>query len=737
MSPESRLFVVAGLLALAFARGSHTSTGSMTLNAAGAAAATGAATPAPISYLMSEPGTTEATERVAQMLAAIAVLQHPPVETCRQRRLLVLQFPSSSFEGMGSILKQIMLGLGEAAYSNRTVVWGLDLPHMFEHSRGAWQEDGRPNERGINLDCRGWRNQGGGPYSCFFQSLSSCSLAHATAAELALLGVNGFDDSARVRLQEVRRGAVAYAGPPPGRFRENTMTSSERGYAAPSLQLRYQWAGALSAYAFRLKPDLLSAFARRRTALGWVDPVWAMHVRHGDVKALADVYENRRVFQFETYFEAIRNMSQRAEGAGAPLPATLFIASDSMETDDAVKAGAMFLRESDDWGVPAGATEQSSAPLPLIVHQKKHFRTPHGSHTVASDGGCVDSTCALRPETVLSYRYSNYAKDKEIIAPYSGLMRVLLESVEDIALLALADVQVSQATSHFSTLGALLSWARTGAPRAGADVLFLDHDGIASGQFITGFLHGALNRTSLVLPELGWARWELLKRKFMEAIPLDGSEPHPVKGGKGGRGGAPFAAGGAFKLVGGLPLMPPAVVEFETRTWLGEEGTSGACVPGHAPSRAVRPRGSEGRGLPAADCPPSTRWAPWVGACPRPLPRTAAGNATALVAHIIHLIDMGASHNEWHPGQSVACWLSGLEMVHKLRAVAGPDFRYGDAQMPIEEIVDVLQGNLKAVAREHMFPYARSSEHTSQLMKDNLGVSVVVPELSPTWYDSV
>ena len=32
------------------------------------------------------------------------------------------------------------MGLAEAAHSNRTLVWGLDLPYTFEITRSIWQQ---------------------------------------------------------------------------------------------------------------------------------------------------------------------------------------------------------------------------------------------------------------------------------------------------------------------------------------------------------------------------------------------------------------------------------------------------------------------------------------------------------------------------------------------------------------------------------------------------------------------
>ena len=133
--------------------------------------------------------------------------QNPPKETCKHRRILVTQF-ANSFEGMGSILKLVLLGLAEAAHENRTLVWGLDLPFLFENSRDEWYSSSSSSKnkqknggqiqrkvkiRGIEFDCSSGNNgvyDGSGPYGCFFMPLSSCGVQDVTVAELLQLGIN-------------------------------------------------------------------------------------------------------------------------------------------------------------------------------------------------------------------------------------------------------------------------------------------------------------------------------------------------------------------------------------------------------------------------------------------------------------------------------------------------------------------------------------------------------------------
>ena len=315
-------------------------------------------------------------------MLALHAQQHPSAASCTTRRLLLTQFDAKSFEGIGSLLKQVMLGLAEAAYANRTLVWGLDMGYMFERSREVWQgQDGGGGSvpaGDLLVDCSGWRGAGGGPYACFFRPLSSCSLLNVSGPELAALGRAGHDDAARVRVQESRRGPVAYV-PPPGRFRPAALPAASspaaRGMGGGGrgngmvgeawASARRAWAASLAAYTFRLKPDVLATFRARRDALGLAPggglhrrprkggnaagggseagdtatpsssgggsggvggggggSLWAMHVRHGDVSVLEDVYGNRRVFPFRAYFDALwGEEAARANGSNPNLAA--------------------------------------------------------------------------------------------------------------------------------------------------------------------------------------------------------------------------------------------------------------------------------------------------------------------------------------------------------------------------------------------------------------------------------
>ncbi len=62
------------------------------------------------------------------------------------------------------------------------------------------------------------------------------------------------------------------------------------------------------------------------------------------------------------------------------------------------------------------------------------------------------------------------------------LMRVMVEAIEDLWILSLSDALIAQGSSYFSTLAAVLIWARTGCDGAPDRVVYLDAIDIASGS---------------------------------------------------------------------------------------------------------------------------------------------------------------------------------------------------------------------------------------------------------------
>jgi len=180
--------------------------------------------------------------------------QHPTRAECSKKRLLVTQFSPRQFEGIGSNLRNLMFGLAEAMHSNRTLVWGLDLPSMFESSRNFWQGPDHMSINNIEMDCRSWQLYGGGPYTCFFEPISSCSLHDAEYEEIKRLGKNGFSDDERIKVMDSRRGISVYMAPVNSPFFQSISKDKEIH------NVNHKWAAALQDYVFRLKPDLRSVF---------------------------------------------------------------------------------------------------------------------------------------------------------------------------------------------------------------------------------------------------------------------------------------------------------------------------------------------------------------------------------------------------------------------------------------------------------------------------------------------
>lgn len=149
---------------------------------------------------------------VDSLVRLIHARQHPPQTECRSTRLLLIKSPEISFEGLGSVLSLITLGLAEAMYSNRTLVWGAELTPLLELSRAVWSA---PNAsvRGTALDCS-QADKGGGAFSCLFEPISSCSLADVAPSEITALRDDGYADDARIKIMDHRRSFVAYMAPP-------------------------------------------------------------------------------------------------------------------------------------------------------------------------------------------------------------------------------------------------------------------------------------------------------------------------------------------------------------------------------------------------------------------------------------------------------------------------------------------------------------------------------------------
>ena len=64
-------------------------------------------------------------EFIHDLMKVIHFKQNPPREQCRKKRFQLIQTQSNSFEGTGSLLKQIVFALAGAMHGNRVAIWGI------------------------------------------------------------------------------------------------------------------------------------------------------------------------------------------------------------------------------------------------------------------------------------------------------------------------------------------------------------------------------------------------------------------------------------------------------------------------------------------------------------------------------------------------------------------------------------------------------------------------------------
>ena len=399
-------------------------------------------------------------------------------------------------------------------------------------------------------------------------------------------------------------------------------------------------------------------------------------MRHGDVSALADVYGNRRVYKFDAYIKEAARLAASPPGGITP-PAALFVASDDENTTSAAMTALAH------WSAAPGKSSSKGSVLPptprlITLPVGARYVTPHGSHTAASEGGCVRDACALHAKDVLHYRAVGASMGER---QADRIMRVLMESIEDLYLLSLGDALVTQESSHFSTMAALLMWARNGAAAAPGSVAYVDGAAVREGIVQCAYLHGALNRTAAVPRGRGGERWESHKRRFMEALGEDGADPLPHLG----LSAHVFGIGGPFGIVDGLPAMPGVVFDNEVRRWIARPD--------------IAPR------------------VPWTGECPLKPP--AGDDAASLLAYTTALINHGATHHDMHPGQSIRCWQAAIEALSQCASAGGTPIEPNT----IDQIDEVIRGNLRAVAADHMFPYSMKPEEVCRFMRRNFGAA--------------
>lgn len=627
------------------------------------------------------------------MLKALHTQQHPPKHTCKSRRLLVTQFAAKSFEGIGSILKMVMMGLAESAHANRTLIWGLDLPYMFEHSRGIWFSESHYNRtsykyhHGYKLNCSDWVGRGGGAYACFFQSLSSCSLADLSLNELKYLGFNGYADDARIRIVEARRGISMYI-PPVDMPRYKHVFKDIKKMEYP----RQKWASAIGYYSFRLKPEFRTQLENRLLELwpsnlggtarvsafschsGCNDThnksgeIWGLHIRHGDTLSLKKEYGNRRTFDFEDYVLRAQDLSHALQRS----PTSIYVTSDNPETVSYVKEWCS-PKELEGW-------YGDKPPCIFTVNETLRFRTTHGSHTVAAEGGCTLGTCAMYSQDIIAWRekLAGESVDGDGVKKYHRIMTTLLEAIEDVYMLSRCPTLIMQGSSHFSSLSVLVSWAIYGADPS--RITFLDEDYIASGLVQGSFLHGSLNGTSHLDPYTAFYRWTAYTRRFIESWPYDLLEQYARKG----NGLYPFYPNKVeddlnyrFHIDGKelIPTLPANVFKAEARRMLGFYDYDHNV---------------------------------WIGECPLPQ----LGNYQPLDQYIVDLVNHGAEQSNDHPNQSMRCWLKAQSLLERV-----DDEQFLD---DMETLIEVLEENMVTLQAQQMYPYSMGEEAIKRLMTVNV-----------------
>jgi len=131
----------------------------------------------------------------------------------------------------------------------------------------------------------------------------------------------------------------------------------------------------------------------------------------------------------------------------------------------------------------------------------------------------------------------------------------------------------------------------------------------------------------------------------------------------------------------------------------------------------------------------------WAGECPAPLPSalSARRDDEARRSWAIENINLGADHSELHPNQAMRCWnaarrvLGELELAERRereRARAGARKGKGKAAAAddgpsLAELLDVVDGNMKATAQGKMFPYSMGESAVMSMRALNLGVGEV------------
>jgi hypothetical protein len=268
------------------------------------------------------------------------------------------------------------------------------------------------------------------------------------------------------------------------------------------------------------------------------------------------------------------------------------------------------------------------------------------------------------------------------------MMRVLLESIEDLYFLSRTDVILTQMTSHYSTYAALLSWASTGAVDPDS-IVYLDSKSVINGKLQCALLHGGNN---LTYHTNDLDRWHKISRKFYQGISqnflssktysnfsvglpqyvtVDNSfnisdtsnmsynivefDPHHDN----------FRA----TIIDNLPTLPEIPLRLEISRWLGGNNLI------------------------------------WPGECP--VKRNFKINP---LLHVSDNINLGTDHHVFHFQQAAKCWLEAYEGLADL-----------EGHPKYDEYYDVVTSNLDILRKNQMYPYSISDESIKKFYEMNIG----------------
>jgi hypothetical protein len=638
---------------------------------------------------------------VENLLKIIHANQFPGRSKCYSRRLQLLDMSDASFEGIGSVLREIMFALAIALHSNRTLIWGLHMPMLFKYSHEllinydeyeSLKLSIPTGELSMVLNCKA-NNIGdyiSGPYRCFFRPISSCSLDDVSHQELVDYGSGKqFDDHSRLMRTDLRRSIALYH-PPFDLYnylsKVQTVSSSVTLHEALTKQY-HVWSAAVAAFVFRLKTDIIRSFIARNKELfpftgalldtvgrtstsGRQGTVWGIHIRHGDLRANRRIYPYKRVFEFNEYFEAARVHSHKVRQS----PEYLYVATDSDDISGLHTVYGEFtdLLTMEGW-------YDNKVPSLIVLSNKRRYRTPLGSHAVAAGGGCVVEAklakeglkrCTILPEEAGKHVLTDVPRSEM-------MLRIMVESIEDIYLLSLCDIVIGSGSSYYSSVSALLMWAHptvTPVSIVYSDrVLFLDQSQIDNGHIPTAYLpfdHRVDTRDDdpNTLLTSGSLKWEFETTSFITGL-KDSQFQYA------GLDINPWSPDYRMAMHNKLPQLPDKLFYLESNAWLADRPYA-PVLRGHCP-------------LPFAPKHSSDR-------------RTGGKIVEELLEYVTSVVNLGVEHYQAeHPNMALKCWYQAADALDQY-AAGSQDPRIREAYEIATENAATFQSSVYVQARQHI-----------------------------------